>query len=378
MIIDQDGTQAAGTAHTQFELPEGYDLGAECHWMLLRLAGRAPDELLARSRDWLARDDFLNMARSITFWAVSYDVALAEAIVTLLSALLADFGADSSGLGQIRIDEAEQLPCWEFAARSPAGLDGRDLDSVLAGEKTRPGPDQAAVMAVQAVDGAVGIWRAWRFPPDHTQWPPPRRVFVVEVSTGVGERGVAAGIQARLADADEESPQVEVYQTGDELPAYQTLARSCGELLWAATKAVDIRVADVFDEISPEGEPLFHADHPRLDPAEAAKVAQDLDSGAILLVTMVRMDDIVDESVSSAVPLNFRTDGTWIWTEASAYYARKHLLGPEPALLAHLRSNDYTVPSVDGVAVYRAMQVLEDPAWHQLEPEISPDVRQGD
>ena len=50
-----------------------------------------------------------------------------------------------------------------------------------------------------------------------------------------------------------------------------------------------------------------------------------------MLVTSARMDDVVDTTRQYCAPLNFRTDGVWIWTEASAYYAQEHLLEPDPA-----------------------------------------------
>jgi hypothetical protein len=36
--------------------------------------------------------------------------------------------------------------------------------------------------------------------------------------------------------------------------------------------------------------------------------------------------------------MNFRTDGTWIWTDAVTFYLEEYHLAPEPDLLAHLRA----------------------------------------
>ena len=71
------------------------------------------------------------------------------------------------------------------------------------------------------------------------------------------------------------------------------------------------------------------------------------------------MDDVVDTSRLFCVPMTFRTDGTWVWSEASAYYAKQYRLQPDFGLLTHLRRNDYALPEVDSVMVYRALQALE-------------------
>jgi hypothetical protein len=343
------------------------DLAQACHQMLLQLAGRAPDDLLTQCRDWLARGEFADLARCVTFWTVSQDVALAEAEVVLLSALLAEADADPRALTHIRIEDAELYPYYGFAPEIPPGLDGSNGAAPAQGKKTSAKVEEAAVKAVGAEPGAVGVWRAWRFPSDGAPWPPPKRVFVVEVRAGVDEPDVAARLQGRLTTAGEASPQVEVYQTGDQLPAYQELGRAYGELLWAAAADPGIEVAAVFDEVDAETGPCFRPDHPQLAEDEADRIVKYLYAGEPLLVTTSRMDDLVDTSQTYCVPMSFRTDGTWIWSDASAYYAERHRLEPDAALVAHLRSNDYTVPLVDGVAVYRALAVLQEPADEEPE-----------
>jgi hypothetical protein len=338
-----------------------------CHRLLFRLAGRAPDDLLAGCREWLADGDVGDLARAVTFWAVSQDAALAEEDLVLLSELVAETGADADGLGQLQLDDSDPYPYYGFAPVIPADFEspggaGEAGDQIAVVAKTDGQVEQAAVTAVEGVPGAIGMWRAWRFPSDGAPWPPPKRVFVVETRGGVGEPGVAVGLQRRLAAAGENDPQVEVYQTGCRLPMYQELARSCGELLWAAVKDPGIRIAAVFDEVDPDEGPRFRPDHARVPDDEASRVVSYLYSGEPLLVTTGRMDDVMDPARTYCVPMSFRTDGTWIWTEAAAYYVQQHRLEPDPGLLAHLRSNDYTVPEVDGVGVYRALRILQEPA----------------
>jgi hypothetical protein len=78
------------------------------------------------------------------------------------------------------------------------------------------------------------------------------------------------------------------------------------------------------------------------------------------------MDDVLDGGLADCVPMSFRTDGTWVWNEASAYYAEQHGLEPDAGLVAHVRANGYTPPEVDGVAVHRAFQVLQDSAGEEV------------
>jgi len=87
-----------------------------------------------------------------------------------------------------------------------------------------------------------------------------------------------------------------------------------------------------------------------------------LHAGVSLLVTTAHMHDVIDRSQPNTVPMNFRTDGTWIWTDTTTYYLEHHRITPDPDLLAHIRSADYRIPALDGVAIHRAMTVLMQPA----------------
>src|SRR5262249_43140631 len=120
--------------------------------------------------------------------------------------------------------------------------------------------------------------------------------------------------------------QVEAYVRGTDLPAYQRLARAHGELLWARSPAPEIRTAVLFDEV---------------DPVRGA---------------------------GFTVPVDFRTDGIWVWTSATTYYLERHHLAPDPGLVAHVRARGYQRPELDGVDIHRALAALqasegEEPGW---------------
>jgi hypothetical protein len=79
-----------------------------------------------------------------------------------------------------------------------------------------------------------------------------------------------------------------------------------------------------------------------------------LSAGEPLLVTPTLDPDVVEPGLGRMVPVSFRTDGFWIWSDAATYYLRRHGLAPDPELLAHIRAADYAPPEVDGAALHRA------------------------
>jgi hypothetical protein len=324
------------------------------HEMLLRLAGQLPDDLITRCREKLAQGALGELAQAVVSHVLSSNLPLASADAEALTALLARTGGDPSVLGQVKIDDSASMP-WSFT---------HELAGTATGELERAMSD-----ALAEEESAIGCWRAWRRvtgddAPDATA----KAVFVVEVQADADMAGVAARLQQRLAAAGEDSPQVEVCSWDFEPPVYQRLASGFGGLIWTAEEDPGMLIAALFDDLDPQDGPRFSPDHPRLDPDEAAKVGRYLREAEAVLVTTARMDDAVDSTRQYCVPLNFRTDGLWVWTEASAYYAQEHLLEPDPGLLARIRSNNHAVPSVNGVAMRRALEVLqqppeEEPVW---------------
>jgi hypothetical protein len=332
--------------------------GNAFHCLLLRLAGRAPDDLVAQARDWLAEGREGEVARAVTFAVLAQNIPLIEVDLALLGEVLDAHGADSSALTQAQLAQFDPAPPFRFGAappdtEPPARPDEAPLDDV----------DRQALAAASQETSAHGVWRAWRYPADGSPWPPPRRIYLMETDEDADVVEMAARLQQRLHAAGETDPQVEVYPVGAELPTYQRLARAYADLIWAGTPKPDIKVAAVFDEVDAQTGPRFFGDHERLeDEIEARKVVEYLRAGEPLLVTTAQMDDVVDRSRRNAVPLNFRTDGTWIWTDTTTYYLERHQLTPDTELLEHIRSAEYRMPSLDGVAIHRAMAVLQEPS----------------
>jgi len=215
--------------------------------------------------------------------------------------------------------------------------------------------DNRAARTAAGKAGVLGLWRSWRIAAVESPWPPPKRVYLVEVGSRGIRRAVTDEIARTLALAGESDPLVEVWAAGDDVPEYQAMARYCGALLWAAAPRRRIRVAPVFEDAVES-----HRRRQLTDDIERNSVLDYLDAGPVLLTTDLLGDDMV-EPRGARVPMDVRTDGTWIWTDATAYYLRHYLIAPHPDLLAHIRVACGRPARPDTVALFRAMATLSRP-----------------
>ncbi|MFC8448893.1 hypothetical protein [Kitasatospora sp. NPDC057223] len=118
----------------------------------------------------------------------------------------------------------------------------------------------------------------------------------------------------------------------------------------------------MFDSVDPVTGPGFAPDHPLVeDGAELAALLAYLRAGAPVLMTPALMADVLDNSGAAGVPMNFRTDGEWIWTDTVTYYLERYALAPEAGLLAHLRARGVPGPLPDADTVERAAAFILDP-----------------
>jgi hypothetical protein len=171
---------------------------------------------------------------------------------------------------------------------------------------------------------------------------------------------LTAHLQRALVLAGETVPQVETFTDPDNLGPYQRTALGRSALLWTARPTPPIRVAELFDPVEEVGGPGFAVTRPRLDNREYDDVLAYLEAASPILTTTALMDDVVDDRQHGVVPMNVRTDGQWIWTDATSYYLRHYGLAPDPELLHHIRTSRYEVPLIDAVAVHRAMAALQN------------------
>jgi hypothetical protein len=172
-----------------------------------------------------------------------------------------------------------------------------------------------------------------------------------------------------MAAAGDATAQVEVCWTGVDAPQYQTVARSCGALLWASRPVGPISTAAVFDGVDPRRGPWFTTTHPVVsDAAERDRLLAALGAATVVTWSSARMADVLAPERGDVVPLHLRTDGAWVWSEATMYYLEQYGLAPDPDLTAHLDKRAEPEP-LDEVSVHRALVYLLHPrpdaqTWH--------------
>jgi hypothetical protein len=364
--------------------PDGYRVDPVAyHHLLLRCAGRLPDELTSAARLWLAREHGIEVAEAVGYAAVSGRLTLSASDLALLDGTLAEAGQDIvelaglAGVGRAGAED-DPMPRYGMAPLGPSLLAGYPGEPPYCLDLTADGHhpdsldavDAAAIAALAEMPDAavpvVGLWRTWRYPARRTPWPAPKRLYLVQLDTPdeawlpvCTER-----LQQALRAADEPHPQVEVFADAARLPVYQRTALAFGALLWMARPARPVRVATLYDTTDRDGEPGFAPDHPLLAGQERDAVLGYLAAGTPLLASTAVLDDVT-RAHPGPVPVTFRTDGAWVWTDAVEYYLAQHGLCPDPDLLGHIRERAYSPLPVDTIDVHRALSALCRPA---LEP----------
>ncbi|MDY7087612.1 MAG: hypothetical protein SYR96_21185 [Actinomycetota bacterium] len=335
--------------------------GAEFHRLLLRVAGHAPDAELAAARVALAEGRVGDVARAVGTITAAAGLAPTDEEFALLAAAEPESVTDLSDTrpGQWPMPAVDFQPTAPadaglFAPEAPPpllDLTGVPYEFVAA---VTDETDQRAVEAMSRVPGSRALWRAWRLSDPRDTGV---RVFVLAADVpGADLPVVAALLQAETGAA------VEAYAPGDDLPAYQVQARGAAALLWTAEEAYGIGIARVFDGVDPVTGPWFAPGHPVLDGAERDRVGRYLEGGRPVLMTTQRMADVVEPARGAVVPMSYRTDGVWVWTDTVTYYLRTHGLAPDPELLAHVRGREFRAPVVGDVAEHRTLAALFRPA----------------
>jgi hypothetical protein len=340
---------------------------AELHGLLLLAAGYAPSASVTAMRSDLAAGRQAEVAAGIVEVVAERRLPLSPVDRSVLAAIV----PEDPRLPLLPQFESNQLPglMYMFRAALPApGVFEGEVPPVLDltfapsawVEACTDGIDLAAVQAVEMTAGSIALYRSWRYAPP-TQ---PSRVYLLEADVPPAElAALTAQVQQALAEAGQNDPQVEVYRPDSVLPPYQRTARGSSALLWhARSEAPAVQLVRVFDRADAENGPQFDAGHPQLFGDELELAARYLESGSPLLTTTERMPDVVDPQRGQVVPMNYRTDGSWVWTDTVTYYLRVYGLSPDPDLLAHMRSAGYAMPGVDSLGAHRAMASLYLPA----------------
>jgi len=290
------------------------------HTALVKLSGRIPDATLAAARLRLADTGTTSVPETDSTIELAFTFA--------------------SAMPDPRV----------FGGRVPP------LTDLTGREALMDDTDRAAVAAVAQQPEAVALWRSWRIAPEWAASAiPPAPIYVLEANGPQAE--TAAAVMRALSAAGIEAPQVDVYRSGEKLPSYSAAARNSGALLWMDREAEPVRIARVFDQVD-GARAAFTPDRERLRGAELAQVAAFLDAGSPVLATTARAVDVVEPGRGQVVPMSYRTDGRWLWTESVTYYLRAYGLAPQPELLAHIRSRGRLLPAADPADEHRALSLL--------------------
>lgn len=365
---------AASPAERQ---PESSVAAGELHALLLRLAGRASDDVVATLRDMLAHRGPAETAELTAAAVLAQEILLDEDEADVLLEEIADEALAERLRQQDRLEGPVPMR-YIFAPSSSVQYTGPqaaqptpiDLtDDAEQRSRQMDETDSAAIAALADVPSAVALWRAWRWPWQAEGDTEPVRIYLLQVDTEPNDLpGVTGRLQQALADFDGIQAQVEVFPSGAQLPTYQRYAQGASALLWVAQSTEPVQIARVFDRVDAVTGPSFDPDHPRLDDdGERARILAYLRGGLPVLATTERVADLVEPGNGDVVPLTFLTDGSWVWTETVNYYLEVHRLAPDAELLRHIQGRNYTVPEVDAVGEHRALAALfkpaDEPVW---------------
>jgi hypothetical protein len=228
------------------------------HAILLRLAGRMPDDWVTAMRGKVDSGEAFEVPQYVPGGVAELGVSLTAGDVALLREMTRlVYGTDPIRIDEVRIEPEVPATDHRFfpvpegvlasdGGRIPARLDftGRgeqnlwrlppalsDLDDLAL--RLTDVEDQAVVVTLRRRGDVVSLARAWRFPAGDA----PAggvRVVLVEVRPDAPAWQIAGDLQRDLAERGVADPQVEVFWTGTDLPPYHRAALDGGALLWVA------------------------------------------------------------------------------------------------------------------------------------------------
>jgi len=190
-----------------------------CHVLLLRLAGRLPDQTLWRFRDWLGEGALPTLARTMPRALLKHDIDLEQNEYQLLCDALLPHGADrhqvSSTLGIDEIDEDR----YSFAMIAPDRGNAVDTVGVVVNAVMRGRPEVGDVR------------ESWREASQPGR--PAKRVLLVDAVAGMPRlTGELQRVLRALGDAE---PSVEVLPSNIDLPVYHRAALESSRFVCAGS-----------------------------------------------------------------------------------------------------------------------------------------------
>ena len=191
-----------------------------CHDLLVALAGRLPDPLLWRLRDWLAGGARTALRTAVPRSLLRHRVGITDEERSLLRETVTAWGGGLRPVEAVLHADAPPSATGTFAPEGQdPGWDGLDL--VL----------RAAVPALADAGELRRAWRTDRAARRAVPVPPAR---VVLLSARGDLPAVTAALQRVLRAQGEPTPRVEVIGPGTPMTAYHRDALANSEILWRA------------------------------------------------------------------------------------------------------------------------------------------------
>lgn len=198
----------------------GTDPTGAGHDILLAVAGRLPDRLLWRLRDWLAAGAEVALRTALPRALVRHRVGITDDERVFLRAAVLGWGGASRQVDAVLHLDAPPEAEVSFAAREEGpGWDASDL----------------VLRALVPTVGGVGeLRRAWRTERTarRTDPEPPARVVLLGATDGLP--ALTGAVQGALRAQGETDPRVEVLGPDSPATAYHRAALAASEVLWCA------------------------------------------------------------------------------------------------------------------------------------------------
>jgi hypothetical protein len=326
-------------------------------WRLVQnLADALSDQVVHFVRVAMASDDLTGAIGALLFACIQQGTSLSAVEYAVLAECLISVGEDSSLLDYVSVSDVDRQVLFEFVNAPETDED----DAEAAETAIRALDEQVLEQLAFEEGGLLGVWRVWRYPVTAAAYPPATPVYLVETRDDATAVKVAMAYYGQLDESGVPGEAiVEVYGSGTELPALQRAAQFAGELISAETTLDGFQFADVFD--GEPGEDGLPQSLEHVTPEEAQGLVDYLLGGTPLLVADSQGEDVLDPSRGEVVPLHLRTDGTWVWSDASAYYLREHLVAPPADFRTHLQTVPKRPARVGDVTLHQVV------AWLQSE-----------
>jgi hypothetical protein len=289
------------------------DPGGLAAYLTYALAGRLTDVDAAVIRTRVADGEIEEALQVLSTAVEGSRVELTPAEARVVRACLP---ANSAAVQNLRLAEAPRYARFRFSP-APDGPAPRLLE--------------AAISVAAWIDGLAGLWFTLRTSDTATAAP----LWLCEARIGSDLIEITGEIQHRLAVLGEVPPRVEVFTPESPLTPYHRDALARADLVWVAADLPGLHLARTFDGSDPRTGPYFAADHLRLAGPDRARLLQYL-TGAEVVMPGGGMPDVLAPEQGPVVPMAFRCDGVWIWTEPVIYYLDRYGLAPDPALTEHV------------------------------------------